>query len=135
MLPAAAQSAQEASKAAPTGKAAAYYHFALGHLYGELAGAYGNKGDLLDKAIDNYRLALKEDPDAIFLADELSDLYVQAAVCVRQSRKRKPLSKRIRMTQIRDAFSAASIPGSWVTRGKAVSTMRWSSAPSSSSRN
>ena len=59
-------------------RAAAYYHFALGHLYAELAGSYGNKGDYLNKAIENYRLALKADPAASFLTDELSDLYVQA---------------------------------------------------------
>lgn len=78
VAPVAAQSSSEASKETLAGKGDAYYHFALGHLYAELAGAYGNKGDLIDKAIDNYRLALKEDPDATFLADELSDLYVQA---------------------------------------------------------
>lgn len=59
-------------------KASAYYHFSLGHLYSELAGAYGNKGDYLSKAIENYRLAMKEDPDASFLSEELSDLYVQS---------------------------------------------------------
>ena len=59
-------------------RAAAYYHFSLGHLYAELAGAYGNKGDYLNNAIENYRLALKADPGATFLTDELSDLYIQA---------------------------------------------------------
>jgi tetratricopeptide (TPR) repeat protein len=59
-------------------RAAAYYHFSLGHLYAELAGAYGGKGDYLNKAIENFRLALKADPGATFLAEELSDLYVQA---------------------------------------------------------
>lgn len=62
----------------PVDKAAAYYHFALGHLYAELAGTYGNKGDYLSKAIENYRLAMKADPAARFLAEELSDLYIQA---------------------------------------------------------
>jgi tetratricopeptide (TPR) repeat protein len=61
-----------------TDKAAAYYHFSLGHLYSELAGAYGNKGDYVSKAIENYRLAMKYDPDANFLAEELSDLYIQS---------------------------------------------------------
>ena len=63
-IPAAAQANQETPKERQTGKAAAYYHFALGHLYAELTGAYGNEGDLLDKAIDNYREALKADPEA-----------------------------------------------------------------------
>jgi tetratricopeptide (TPR) repeat protein len=60
-------------------KSTAYYHFTLGHLYSELAGAYGNRGgDYLAKAIENYKLAMKADPTASFLAEELSDLYVQA---------------------------------------------------------
>src|SRR5689334_4324992 len=59
-------------------KAAAYYHYSLGHLYSELAGAYGNRGEYVNKAIENYRLAMKADPTASFLSEELSDLYIQA---------------------------------------------------------
>ncbi|MDZ4799237.1 MAG: tetratricopeptide repeat protein [Bryobacteraceae bacterium] len=81
-FPAVAQTAAPGKKAAPQAekvdKASAYYHFSLGHLYTELAGAYGNKGEYLNKAIENYRLAMREDPDASFLAEELSDLYVQS---------------------------------------------------------
>lgn len=74
VLPAGAQ-----TPAAPKiDKGTAYYHFALGHLYAELAGAYGNRGDYLAKAIENYRIAMKADPDASFLAEELSDLYIQS---------------------------------------------------------
>lgn len=50
----------------------------MGHLYAELAGAYGNRGEYLNKAIDNYREAMKDDPDASFIAERLSDLYLQA---------------------------------------------------------
>jgi tetratricopeptide (TPR) repeat protein len=74
-------SAQTNTQPAPpkkVDKSAAYYHFALGHLYSELAAAYGSRGDYLTKAIENYRLAMKADPTASFLAEELSDLYVQA---------------------------------------------------------
>lgn len=75
----AAGSAQTQQQAPPKAdKAAAYYHFTLGHLYAELAGAYGNRGDYMARAIDNYRAAMKEDPDASFLAEELSDLYIQS---------------------------------------------------------
>jgi tetratricopeptide (TPR) repeat protein len=73
--PASAQT-QETPRTAE--KAQAYYHYALGHVYAELAGAYGNRGDYLSKAIDNYKLAMKEDPGASFLSEELSDLYIQA---------------------------------------------------------
>jgi tetratricopeptide (TPR) repeat protein len=79
LVPGAALWGQAAGNpAAVPDRAAAYYHFSLGHLYAELAGAYGTRGDYLNKAIENYRLALKADPSATFLADELSDLYVQA---------------------------------------------------------
>jgi tetratricopeptide (TPR) repeat protein len=61
-----------------TDKAAAYYHYALGHLYSELAASYNNRGDYFNKAIENYRLAMKEDPSATFLSEELSDLYIQS---------------------------------------------------------
>src|SRR5581483_4364788 len=59
-------------------KAAAYYHYSLGHLYSELAGAYGNRGEYFTKAVDNYRAAMAADPSATFIAEELSDLYIQA---------------------------------------------------------
>lgn len=56
-------------------KASAYYHFALGHLYEELAGTYGNRSDYVNKAIENYRLAMKEDPNASFLVEDIAELY------------------------------------------------------------
>ncbi|HVP47321.1 MAG TPA: tetratricopeptide repeat protein, partial [Bryobacteraceae bacterium] len=59
-------------------KAAAYYNFAMGHLYAELAGAFGNRSDYTNKAIDFYRQAMKQDPSAAFLSEELTDLYIQA---------------------------------------------------------
>jgi tetratricopeptide (TPR) repeat protein len=59
-------------------RASAYYHYSLGHLYAELAGAYGNKGDYATRAIENFRLAMKADPRATFVADELSDFYIQS---------------------------------------------------------
>jgi tetratricopeptide (TPR) repeat protein len=59
--------------------ASSYYHYSMGHLYSELAGAYGNRGEYLNQAIDHYREAMKADPTASFLAEELSDLYIQSA--------------------------------------------------------
>ena len=58
-------------------KAAAYYNYSLGHLYAELAGASG-KREMFTKAVDSYRAALKADPGATFIAEELSDLYIQS---------------------------------------------------------
>lgn len=74
VFPAAAQVKPASEKA---DRAAAYYHYSLGHLYAELAGAYGNRADYLNKAIENYRLAMKADPGASYVSEELSDLYIQ----------------------------------------------------------
>jgi tetratricopeptide (TPR) repeat protein len=74
--------AQQAPAPAPptaeADKAAAYYNYSLGHLYAELAAAYGNRGEYFSKAADAYRAALKADPSATFIAEELSDLYIQS---------------------------------------------------------
>lgn len=59
-------------------RANAYYHFAMGHLYAELAGNYGNRGEYLNQAIDHYKQAIAADPGASILSEELSELYVQA---------------------------------------------------------
>jgi hypothetical protein len=57
-------------------KASAYYHYTLAHMYAELAGAYGNRGNYLDKAIENYKEAIKADPSTPVLTEELSELYI-----------------------------------------------------------
>ena len=56
-------------------KAAAYYHFALGHMYEDLAGSSNNRSEYANKAIDNFRLAMKEDPNASFLVEDVAELY------------------------------------------------------------
>jgi len=86
LLAASAAFAQNAAPAAqpsaPTAgqsdKAAAYYNYSLGHLYSELAAAYGNRGEYFNKAAESYRAALKADPSATFISEELSDLYIQS---------------------------------------------------------
>jgi tetratricopeptide (TPR) repeat protein len=63
--------------AAPAGtpdKGQAYYHYTLGHLYQE-RGVAMQRPDLLAKAIDEYRLALQNDPTSSFLSMELADVY------------------------------------------------------------
>jgi tetratricopeptide (TPR) repeat protein len=62
-------------KQATTPKGAAYYHFSLGHLYEELAAASDNRTDYVNKAIENFRLAIKEDPSATFLIEDIAELY------------------------------------------------------------
>jgi tetratricopeptide (TPR) repeat protein len=65
-----------ATKQASSPKAAAYYHYSLGHLYAEMAASYGNRSDYLNKAIENFRLAMKEDPEADFLVEDIAELYL-----------------------------------------------------------
>ena len=71
-----AQAPAETAKV-PEGKAGAYYHFAMGRVYAELAQATGNKPDYLSKAIQHYQEALKLDPSAPIIFEELTDLYIQ----------------------------------------------------------
>jgi len=59
-------------------KASSYYHYALAHMYAEQASMFGNRGDFVNKAIENYKEAIKADPSAAMLSEELSDLYVQS---------------------------------------------------------
>jgi len=70
--------AQEEPKKAEPDKASAYYHYSLGHLYAEQAAVNGNRGDYFNRAIENYKLAMKEDATATFIGQELSDLYIQS---------------------------------------------------------
>ena len=57
-------------------RAGAYYNFAMGRLYTELAGSSGNSRDYLSKAIQFYQQALKDDPNSGVVFDELTDLYI-----------------------------------------------------------
>ena len=61
------------TKQGGSSKASAYYHYSLGHLYEELAEASGNKSEYVNKAIENYRLTIKEDPSTSFLVEDIID--------------------------------------------------------------
>src|SRR5436305_1741031 len=63
------------TKQVSSSKASAYYHYSLGHLYEELAGASSNKSEYVNKAIENYRLTIKEDPSTSFLVEDIAELY------------------------------------------------------------
>jgi len=68
--------APPAQNGAPSdSRASAYYNFAMGRVYAELAQAEGNKEDI-DKSIQYYREALKADPKASIILDELTELYL-----------------------------------------------------------
>lgn len=59
-------------------KSSAYYNYAMGHLYADLGLSGGNKAEFLNKAIDHYKKALKDDPNAGFIGEELSEIYIQS---------------------------------------------------------
>src|SRR5579864_7811554 len=54
--------------------AAAYYHYSMAHIYEELVSVYG-RSDLANKAIEEYRLAIENDPSSEFLNNGLAELY------------------------------------------------------------
>jgi tetratricopeptide (TPR) repeat protein len=57
-------------------RAAAYYHYSMAHIYEELVSVYG-RSDLAGKAIDEYRLAIQNDPGSEFLNAGLAELYAK----------------------------------------------------------
>jgi len=74
-----AQTRANANPPAPASdKAGAYYNFAMGRLYAELAGSEGGRNDYVTKAIQHYLDALKQDPSAGMILEELTDLYIQS---------------------------------------------------------
>jgi len=61
---------------APDSKSGAYYNFTMGRIYAELAQAYGNRPEYLNKAVQFYQEALKLDPKAGQIFEELTELYM-----------------------------------------------------------
>ncbi|MGC2327759.1 MAG: tetratricopeptide repeat protein [Candidatus Sulfotelmatobacter sp.] len=57
-------------------RAAAYYHYAVAHMYEEQVTVYG-RSELANKAMDEYRLAIEADPSSEFLTSGLAELYVK----------------------------------------------------------
>ena len=57
-------------------KAAAYYHFAMAHIYEEMVSMYG-RADYANKAIEEYRLAIENDPTSDYLNAGLAELYAR----------------------------------------------------------
>jgi tetratricopeptide (TPR) repeat protein len=57
-------------------KAAAYYHYALAHMYEEQVAVYG-RSELANKAIEEYRLAIDADPTSEYLTSGLAELYAK----------------------------------------------------------
>src|SRR5712672_2020140 len=64
------------SSARKLDRGAAYYHYAVAHMYEEQVTVYG-RSDLANKAIEEYRLAIEADPSSEFLTSGLAELYVK----------------------------------------------------------
>jgi tetratricopeptide (TPR) repeat protein len=69
-------SASTANKGKVPDRAAAYYHFALAHMYEEQVATYG-RSDLANKAIEEYRAAIDADPTSAYLTSGLAELYAK----------------------------------------------------------
>ena len=57
-------------------RAAAYFHFALAHMYEEQVATYG-RSELANKAIEEYRAAIDADPTSAYLTSGLAELYAK----------------------------------------------------------
>ena len=64
------------TKAKTPDRAAAYYHFALAHMYEEQVATYG-RSELANKAIEEYRAAIDADPTSPYLTSGLAELYAK----------------------------------------------------------
>ena len=69
-------SSQPAASGKSPDRAAAYYHFALAHLYEEQVATYG-RSELANKAIEEYRAAIEADPTSAYLTSGLAELYAK----------------------------------------------------------
>jgi tetratricopeptide (TPR) repeat protein len=72
---AAEKNAQPAAEKKPD-QAAAYYHYGLAHMYEEMMAMYG-RSEYATKAIEEYRLAIENDPSSEYLNASLAELYAK----------------------------------------------------------
>ena len=71
-----AAGSQASAKVKAPDRAAAYYHFALAHMYEEQVATYG-RSELATKAIEEYRAAIDADPTSEYLTAGLAELYAK----------------------------------------------------------
>jgi tetratricopeptide (TPR) repeat protein len=64
------------AKVAKVDRGAAYYHYALAHMYEDQWAVYA-RSDLASRAIDEYRLAIEADPESEYLNAGLAELYAK----------------------------------------------------------
>jgi tetratricopeptide (TPR) repeat protein len=66
--------AQTKPAAATPDRAAAYYHYALAHMYEDMVTNYG-RPEFASQAVEEYKLALQADPTSKELATGMADIY------------------------------------------------------------
>ena len=104
------------SPAAPrkADKAAAYYHYAMAHMYEEQVAVYG-RSDLANKAIEEYRLAIDADPTSEYLTSGLAELYAKTGRIRMRFSKRRISSSAIRIILKLASCLGASTCVHWAT--------------------
>ena len=75
-------------------RATAYYHYTLAHMYSEMAAASrGRNREYVNKAIENYKAAIKADPQAPVPREELSGIYTKRPTPLFLPHPRLPASR------------------------------------------
>jgi tetratricopeptide (TPR) repeat protein len=64
------------SSAKTTDRSQAYYHYTLAHMYEELVSIYQST-EFANKAVEEYKLAIQNDPDSEYLNSGLAELYAK----------------------------------------------------------
>lgn len=72
--PAQAAPTNQKGDAGMPGRAEAYYHYMLAHEYEEMASTFG-RSEYATRAIEEYKMALNDDPESKFLNSHLAELY------------------------------------------------------------
>ncbi|HET7872207.1 MAG TPA: tetratricopeptide repeat protein, partial [Terriglobales bacterium] len=67
---------QSQTQAKEPSRAAAYYHFGMAHMYEEMMAMYG-RSEYANKAIEEYKAAIQNDPSSEFLNAGLAELYAR----------------------------------------------------------
>lgn len=74
--PSQSENKSAAAAAQQPDRASAYYHYALAHMYEEMATTYG-RPEYATRSIEEYKLALNADPESPYLNAHLAELYFQ----------------------------------------------------------
>lgn len=73
------QAPPEVSGDAEADRAAAYYHYTVALMYAELAAAGDHNAVYSNKAIENYKAAIKADPQMPLRNEDIAKIYARAA--------------------------------------------------------